>query len=83
VTPTLPGGFLARQVIAGKDFSIVISLDGRMVTFGNNNIGQLGLNGGATPQPVPTEIYMAGALNGFTMTAAGAGPNFVVAVAGT
>ena len=40
---TLPGGVVAKQVIAGEDHSMILTEDGTVFACGGNYLGQLGL----------------------------------------
>ena len=71
VTITASGtlnGRTAVTVAAGSDHSLVLCLDGSLVSWGKNANGQLG-NGSNTNSTMPVAVSLAGTLNGKTVTA--------------
>ena len=69
-------GVLAGKTIsaiaAGYDFSLAVSSDGRVYSWGFNTVGQLG-NNSTTQSLVPVAVNTSGALAGKTITAVAAG----------
>jgi alpha-tubulin suppressor-like RCC1 family protein len=74
-------GSIVRNVVAGRDFSLIVYADGTAKAFGRNDVGQLGINSISPNEPVSTNVYTAGALAGFSILDAGAGPDFAFLIA--
>jgi prepilin-type N-terminal cleavage/methylation domain-containing protein len=55
------------QASAGRDHSFAITSDGTVHAWGRNNLGQLG-NGTTAGSSLPTELVLAGSLNGKTVS---------------
>jgi alpha-tubulin suppressor-like RCC1 family protein len=78
------GGALAGKrviaVAAGEDFSLALTDEGRVYSWGSNQRGQLG-NGTTTDSSVPVAVDASGALSGKTITKIAAGLGHAVALA--
>jgi len=78
LVPTRVPGTLAQRIACGSSHSMVITEDGRLFTFGNNNVRQLGLGDDADDDVYePTHVVTA---NRKVLAVAGGG-QFTVAVA--
>jgi alpha-tubulin suppressor-like RCC1 family protein len=73
-------GKQVTAIAAGLDYSLALTADGKIFSWGSNSFNQLG-NGNSTDQPVPVALDMTGALSGKTVTAIAAGDEFAVALA--
>jgi alpha-tubulin suppressor-like RCC1 family protein len=65
----LPAGARVRALAAGLDFSMALTRTGRILTWGHDNVGQLG-NGTTTDSATPVRVHLP---FGFAPTAIGAG----------
>lgn len=69
----------AQRIAGGDNFTLIVTPDGNVWSFGNNSTGQLGHGTtSSTPQPTPTQIQ---GLSG--VQAVGAGINFGLALTTT
>jgi alpha-tubulin suppressor-like RCC1 family protein len=73
----LPKGTSVRALAAGSDFSMALTVGGRILTWGHGNLGQLG-NGSTSSRSTPVRVHLP---FGFTPTAIGAGWNSQSALA--
>lgn len=71
-----------KKVDAGSDFSMVLTSDGTLYSWGTNSSGQLG-NGDNVESNVPVAVTTSGALSGKTITAFSAGDQHSIAVTST
>ncbi len=75
-TATDVSGVLAGKTItavsSGDDFTLVLTSDGKVFTWGENSSGQLG-EGSNTDSSVPVTVDMTGVLSGKTVTAIATG----------
>lgn len=62
----LPGGRVARRITSGRDHVCALADDGTVWCWGYNGYGELGVSGGAQPDPV--QVTLGGAA---TLVAAG------------
>jgi hypothetical protein len=65
-------GRTVTAIAGGDDFTLALTSDGKVYTWGNNNIGQLG-DGTTNDSFVPVAVDMTGVLSGKTITAIAAG----------
>ncbi|MFO1481807.1 MAG: choice-of-anchor D domain-containing protein [Verrucomicrobiaceae bacterium] len=72
-------GKTAVSIAAGYDFCLVACADGSLVSWGQNEYGQLG-NNSTTDSAVPVVVSTAGVLAGKTVTAVAAGHYHSLAV---
>ncbi len=85
VAITTSGALLGKNIIkvdAGNDYSMVLTSDGTLYSWGTNSSGQLG-TGDNVDSHVPVAVTTSGALTGKTITAFSAGAQHSVAVAST
>ncbi len=68
------------QVAAGANHSLALSSDGKVYTWGENILGQLG-NGNTTNSNIPVAVDTSGALSGKTIIKVDAGYGFSIALA--
>uniref|UniRef100_A0A7S1PI24 Protein kinase domain-containing protein n=1 Tax=Percolomonas cosmopolitus TaxID=63605 RepID=A0A7S1PI24_9EUKA len=61
------------QIAAGHSFSLVLTSEGKVVGFGANHVGQLGLGHFDSPQWLPIPVDTSGVLNGKLVTKISAG----------
>lgn len=72
-------GISVREVSAGPGFSMAVSSNGHVYTWGLNVNGQLGDNS-VTDSHVPIDVSASGALNGVSIAAISAGANHAMAL---
>ncbi|RYX81681.1 hypothetical protein EON83_23075 [bacterium] len=70
----------ASKLAAGYDFSLVTCTDGSLVSWGNNDGGQLGTGSAGGTVSLPTLVSSSGVLSGKTVTAIAAGYGHCVAL---
>jgi len=73
----LPSGTKVRALAAGQHFSMAMTAGGRILTWGRDNVGQLGIGSHAN-RDTPVRVHLP---TGFTPTAIGAGWNAEAALA--
>lgn len=66
----------------GAQFSLALTSPGQLFAFGSNRFGQLGLGGGASPNPSPQQISLPGTSAPVTRIAAGAEHALALTAAG-
>jgi hypothetical protein len=80
VLPPELSGVVIRQIVAGDEFSALLTVDGRVFTWGSNQYGQIG-DGTSVDRLVPVPVDTSGVLQGLVVTQISAGQSYLLALA--
>jgi alpha-tubulin suppressor-like RCC1 family protein len=80
VLPPELSGVVIRQIVAGDEFSALLTVDGRVFTWGSNQYGQIG-DGTSVDRLVPGAVDTSGVLQGMVVTQISAGQSYLLALA--
>jgi alpha-tubulin suppressor-like RCC1 family protein len=80
VLPPELSGVVIRQIVAGDEFSALLTVDGRVFTWGSNQYGQIG-DGTSVDRLVPGPVDTGGVLQGLVVTQISAGQSYLLALA--
>lgn len=72
-------GKVVTAIACGSNFSLALTSDGGLYSWGSNVVGQLG-NGTGTSSPLPVAVSSSGALAGKTVSAIACGASFALAL---
>ncbi len=80
VAVSIPGGAQIAQIAAGDEFSLALTVTGRLYAWGGNGAGELGDGAAPTASDVPVAVSTSTLPPGTTFTQIAAGSDFALAL---